>query len=372
MKVLYISPADQSGYGRAAHGYLQALHSVGVDVVLRRQDLGGNYRGIPPLIEDLEKKDLSGVTHVIQHTLPHMYQVDTSFKQVGLFAWETSKLPKAWSARLNRMDAAVVFNRYQQEVSWESGVTVPVHVVPHALDLSRFQEPVGPLQALADHLDGGEVTFYAIGEWVTRKNWPALIAGYHLAFPSGGPRLVLKCSVPGLSPEKSYERIAADCKKVRDGLGIRQRYNPEIILPDFLSDGQMLQLHRTCDCYVTTSHGEACNLGMLDAMGSGKPSLVPRQGCFPTYLDDEAAFWMDDWREVPVTGVTDSLPGLYTADQTWCDVSPGEVADCLTFVRNRLNWREARDRKSAAARKRSEEFSLENVGRTLRQVLEEV
>lgn len=369
MKVLYISQFDSTGYGRASTAYAQALHSVGVDVVCRRQNLGGNYRELHPLVDELERKDLKGVTHVIQHTLPHFYQVDARFKQVGLFAWETSKLPKAWPARLNRMDAVVVFNRDQRVATLESGVTRPVHVVPHAVDLSRFDGPREPLQPLVDAV-GDEFCFYGIGEWVARKNWPALVAGYHLAFPYGGPRLVLKCSVPGLSPEKSYERIAADCKKVRDGLGIRHRYNPEIILPDFLSDEQMLQLHRTCHCYVSTSHGEACNLGMLDALGVGNPVIAPRQGGFREHLTNESCCWLWGFSS-PVVGVADSLPGLYTADQSWLDLEPGEVELALLDAHHRwrgTGWRAMR----AAALGRAQEFSLENVGRTLRKVLEEV
>jgi glycosyltransferase involved in cell wall biosynthesis len=77
---------------------------------------------------------------------------------IALTMFESSKLPPGWCEVLNRFDAVVVPSRFCHEVFGQSGVTVPIHVVPLGVsDVYTFQKrnPGPPLTFLA-FLDRGE------------------------------------------------------------------------------------------------------------------------------------------------------------------------------------------------------------------------
>ena len=48
--------------------------------------------------------------------------------------WESSALPAAWPAALNRARAVIVPSRFVADVCRASGVTVPIEVIPEGID----------------------------------------------------------------------------------------------------------------------------------------------------------------------------------------------------------------------------------------------
>src|SRR5688500_4390663 len=101
MKIAYISNyRELSGYSSAARDYILAMDEVGLDILPRNINLTGNkLNKIPERLLELEYGH--GPADVcILHTLPSFYEYCGNFKKtIGLFAWETSKLPSDWTRR---------------------------------------------------------------------------------------------------------------------------------------------------------------------------------------------------------------------------------------------------------------------------------
>ena len=141
MKVLYIGCyRDLTGWGQAATDYILAMDSVGIDVVCKPLKLNQNLGAIPERIIELESKDSAGADICIQHVLPHYMDYNGRFKKnIALYATETSHFKgSSWASRINQLDEAWVINNEMVEASKRSGVSLPIKVIPHASDVSKF------------------------------------------------------------------------------------------------------------------------------------------------------------------------------------------------------------------------------------------
>lgn len=282
MKVLYIGHFDQTGYGQASIGNVLALRAAGVDVVPKA--IYNN--NVPPVIKALSGQNTSGITHVIQHTLPSLmsFNVSSDIVNCGFFATETQNLRlTGWVHRLNLLDHVYVINRDSAEVIKRSGVTRPTFVVPHAVDVNKFQRSYLPLAEIKDQIRDS-FTFYTINEAVTRKDFISLLIAFHTEFrPSEPVELVIKTTPP-------FEKTHTLCYKVKEGLRLHrdlERYKKELIISDFLSEEKLYSLHNTCDVYVSASHGEAFGLGAFDAMGFGKTPILSDVAGHREFLTDK-------------------------------------------------------------------------------------
>lgn len=371
MKVLYISPGDKSGVGVAGSLNVLALDSVGVDVVCRPLQLRADRKQDHPRILELERKSLDGITHVVQHALPIHFQYDGRFKNVGVFAWETDPVPKHWVRRLNHMDAVLAISKHQADACVNSGVTKPVGVLPHPFDTARYERSYPDFLPLKPFKDNGTFLFYGVGEWVRRKNWSGLLKAFHTEFePSENVGLVLKTSVPGMDPAQSFNYVEQFCAEVKRGLKLRKdhSYRKEIILTGHLDDAQMLALHKTCDCYVTASFGEAWNLGCADALAMGRTPIAPRSTGFVDYLGD-ANSYLCDVRSEPCFGAVDAPPGLYTGREQWHSPDLNHLGK---LMRAAYTDAEARRAKVRAGLSTPYFLSLETVGKHFKEMLEDI
>ncbi len=372
MSVLFVSPLlDGTGYSRAGIDYVLALDAAGVDVVPRALKLNDERHEPPARVRELMARPASGYNVVIQHCLPHQLSFSGSFgRNVALFAWETSNfLASSWADRLNCVDEVWAINAAQRTACLDSGVTVPVRVVPHASDVTRFQQSRRPLDCLAPHKQEGLFLFYSIGEFVRRKNFAGLLRAFHAEFDPYEPvGLILKTSVPGLSTAQSLEQVRAFCGEVRKGLKLPGgHHRPEIILTERLGDEEMLRLHASCDCYVTASYGEAWAIPAFDAMGMGKTPIAPASTGFLDYLSD-AEGWPVGVRDEPVFGVLDSFEDLYTGGETWAAPDLLHLRRCM-----REAYEDSTKRESKAARgiERAYDFSHPAVGKIMKAILNE-
>lgn len=370
MKVLYISPFNQTGYGQAAARYVHSLKSVGVDVACRRLNLGGTPHP-SPIVNGLLRKSLDGVTHVVQHSLPSHFQGCHvgDIKQLGLFAMETSGLPETWKRRLRLLDAVACISQEQTtDVNEYLGWTFPVHTLPHACNPAVYQGEHRPFPQLVPFKERGYYIFYGVGEWVRRKNWASLLRAYYTGFTRADRALlVLKTGVPGMSPQDSFKKIDGFCKDVYMGLklGPPQARPETLICTDHLSESQLLSLHESGDCYVSSSSGEAWGLPAMDAMGMGRPVIVPDTGGFSDYVTDKCGFLIEGRREF-CFGAVDAVPEMYAGTDSWLMV---DVPDLMLSMRALFEDREMSIRMGRAGAARIFDFSYGKVGRLFRDVL---
>lgn len=363
---------DGTGWAQAATDYILALDAAGVDVVPRAVKLNDAKLPIPERVRELEAKSARGCDVVVQHVLPHMMDYNGRLFNVGLYASETSDFRSTtWADRLNAMDKAVVVNRQMVVAARRSGVKIPLEVVPHATDVSRFQRSYEPLDALRPYKDAGEFLFYTVGEFNRRKNLLSLLKAFHLEFdPSEPVRLVIKTASPGMSPEQSRSRVEHLCEEVKRGLklhgGDTDRYAREVVITERLTPEGVMRLHATCDCFVQPSFGEAWSIPAFDAMGMGRTPIVTAATGYLDYVSDDTG-WLVGCHEEPVFGVTDTFSDLFVGSETWSSVDIGDLRRCMRVAYANAALREE---KAGNGITRAYDFAYEAVGPMLRKAIQ--
>lgn len=347
------------------------MDAAGVDVVPRFVKLNDSQPHLPLRILELEGKSSAGCNISIQHVLPNMMAYNGKIRNIGLFASETSHFRgSGWADYLNMMDNIWVINNQQVSACFESGIKVPINVIPHATNIERFQKNYKPLPILEKFKEQKRFVFYTIGEYNRRKNVTAIVKAFHLEFHPDEPvELVLKVNRPGFNSDQTKEMVLEDCKRVKEGLklhgGKPEKYKQETVISERLSDEGIMRLHASCDTFVCSSTGEAWSIPAYDAMAMGKTPIVTNCGGFPDYLSNDEG-WLVNSHKEPCFGVTDSVKGLYLGDELWNQIDITHLRSCMreAFLNNSL-----RQVKAINGLKRAYDFSYEQVGAKMKEAL---
>ena len=166
--IKYVGPIlDGSGYAQANRGNIMALYNAGVPITLHpisfeqaRPDLGEDGR----IINSLIRADIE-YNVVIIHTTPEFWSkyIEPGKVNVGYTIWETSKIHDDWVKYINNsVDKVLVGCEWNKEVFLESGITIPMGVVPHVVNTDVFKD-IEPYTIAG--VDENAYTFYSIFQW---------------------------------------------------------------------------------------------------------------------------------------------------------------------------------------------------------------
>jgi glycosyltransferase involved in cell wall biosynthesis len=335
MKVVYIGAVkDGTGYAHFANDMILGLDAAGVDVASRHVKLSTQIVNPPNRIEELEKKNINGVTHVIQHILPCYFSYYSGFKNIGLFHMETDYFaPSAWQFYCNLMDELWVSCPENKDAAIKSGVIKPIKVVPKPCDDTKYDRY--KYSKLLNNI-GSRYSFYHIGDYSTRKNSLNLIKCYLETFTKyDNVVLVLKTYVEGCNPNESMNLIKEDIQKLKHSMRkyMVDIYPPIIIVTDYLSNDQILQLHAQCDCFVSLECGAAWNVPAFDAAAMGKWCILNGWGGQTQFIEQGRHGFLLPYKMESVYGMTRCpYPMLYTANEKWAIPDYNEFKDLLRKV----------------------------------------
>jgi len=309
-KVLYIGNyRDGTGWGNACLNNILAMSTAGIDVVPRAVTYEAQQNDYPERIKQLEAKSSYGCNVCIQHTLPHLYSYNANYKNIGFIDVESSPFRlTGWTESLNLMDEIWVPTEITKAHCRRSGVTKPIKIVPHPLDISKYidHKPVGGINEIKDTFN-----FLFIGEFIERKNIKALIRAFHSEFRSEEPvSMVIKTSRAPANTVENY------CLQVRNGLKLRKNYLTERVVSGRLDERMYLSIIKQCHSFVMPSRGEAFCIPALEAMACGVPCIWTQN----TGMDDFAFGQSVESREEPCFGATEGLPYLDNAEATWYEI----------------------------------------------------
>jgi glycosyltransferase involved in cell wall biosynthesis len=223
------------------------------------------------------------------------------------------------------MDKIVVFCEQNKKMCLESGVTKPVFVVPQAVDVEKFKKPRKSLEELDLK---NKFVFYAIGDFSSRKNYISLIKTYLANFDrSEKVVLILKTFISGQTPKGSLQEITNVINTVKNKLrkGHPSSYPEIILLPEFISNDDILDLHANSHCFVSVEKGAATCLPALDAIGFNNSVIAPNWGGTADFVPSnnllsgkmEMVFGMD----------TCPQQELYTCYEDWFSISEDDLRD---------------------------------------------
>lgn len=123
---------------------------------------------------------------------------------------------------------------------------------------------------------------YAPGGFDPRKNIDRLLDAY-----SRLPIQVRTCHQLVIA-SKLHEGVQANIESKAAALGLRSE---EIVLTDYLSDGDLMNLYGACHAYVFPSLHEGFGLPALEAMSCGAPVIASNRTSIPEVIEMEEAYF---------------------------------------------------------------------------------
>ena len=367
MRVLYVGPyRDGIGYGEACRQYITALDKAGVEVACRPLKFTDRRSPVPDRIAELEKRKFDSYSHLIQHALPWYFarcgEVDVN---VGMTYMETSPVPVEWRHMCEQLDGIIACDHEMRDDMRRA--SIPCEVVPMPCDVNRFAGERKMLPQLQRVKEGGYFLFYTLGELVHRKYLDGLLQAFFAEFHQNEPvKLVVKTSAGTVGKEGIIQQVGQHVHKVRQAMLFPPETDQVVVVGDWLSDGEVLDLHHTCDCFVQVSTGEAWSIPAFDAMAMGRTPIVTDDGGYREFIDEDTG-WLVPGRQEHSTGNEPYYPDLFSSRQLW---TKPDLLQLRRMLRQAYEDSELRQRKAEAGIQRTSLFSYERAGKRLVEVLE--
>lgn len=286
--VYYVGQYGTSGYASAAKGYIYKYfikginikwHSLKFDDTSLSKDCQYNI-----IAESTINNNYDEYNAFIYHSTPDLWRylndelkyLNYNKNKVGYCVWETNKLPKLWVEAINsEVNEVWVPSNYNKEIFNESGVNIPIKVIPHEfLYKQLYNKDEINLYSISGNgyiKDKDVYTFYTIGELIERKGIEDLINVFCKTFNKNDKvRLIIKTHYKNYSSHnKQY------CLDKLDSI-IKQYTNPPEIhyLIDNLSENSILALHSIGDCYISLTKSEGFGMTIFDAFKYGKEIIT--------------------------------------------------------------------------------------------------
>lgn len=198
-----------------------------------------------------------------------------SFIKIAYSMLESSAIPAQWVTLLNsKFDLVIVPDDYYQGVYNKCGVTIPIFVLPHGIDLEDFLGQ--PVRQAAKK----PFVFGCTGTFCDRKNHELLIEAFYQEF---GNNERVKLRIHGRNLWFNEFNLRSLQKKLSPGKRIRYtklKNGRTMLTPNIeltlapLSKHEYLDFFNSLDCYVLLSKGEGFSLTPREALALGKPCII--------------------------------------------------------------------------------------------------
>lgn len=333
-KILLINNLlENSGYSEAGRNLAKACYYSKIPIACRNIKLTPNQIEPDSIIKKLLEMEASDCDTLIIHSLPYFFEYDGRFKKcIGRFDFESLTLkPTNWVKKCNLMDEIWVSCYWEQDRLKELGVKCPIQVVPHPIDINRFNYKIvgkGKIGQVKE--ETGNYVFYTIGEFVARKNYEALLKAWHSQFSIyDNAELIIKSHQSGRTSDECHQLFEQLNQQTIRNLKINPKYvkNP-IFITEYYSEAQIDQLHHEGDCFVSTSHGEGHCQPALDATCFGKMTLLPDHSGFLDY----SGGWLIQSQEAPCYGALDTQTDIYNGQDFWYNIDIKNLADSMKYI----------------------------------------
>lgn len=283
----YTGQYGTSGYATAAKGYLYRYFMNNYKIKWTPLKFDETYlsKDCPYNIvaESLIDRNYSNYDTFIYHSTPDVWpmlneefrKINKNKLKVGYTVWETDKLPKNWVNHINdEVHEVWCPSLYNMKVFKDSGVIIPIKVVPHIflkkqlIDKSKIE-----LYSVDGQLLKNDdiYTFYTIGEFNTRKGIDDTIKVFCETFTrNDAVRLIIKTHYKNYNP--SNRQYCMD----KINAIIKQYPNPPKIycILDNVSESDILGIHSLGDCYISLTKSEGFGMTIFDAFNYGKQIIT--------------------------------------------------------------------------------------------------
>jgi glycosyltransferase involved in cell wall biosynthesis len=293
---------DCSGYASAGRGYVRAATKAGIVVQARcrSRSLALKNMGMDDdLIQEyntLYANDVDNKSPCVQHQVPDQFFINRRTKKsIGYTIFEMTRIPQLWVPFCNNMDEIWTGSQYSKDSFVNSGVKVPIEVIPHAIDTDFFS-PEGSHWEINNRR---KFAFVSVFDFTERKAWRELLRAYWTAFDGDADVCLILKVFHGDFGEKARIEIVRKISSYRDELGMWARA-PILLYGHDIPNKQMPSFYRSADCYVGMSR-EGFGLPYAEAMACGLACIGPSVGGNRAFMDADNSFLIDYVKNEPIS-----------------------------------------------------------------------
>ena len=248
------------GYAVQSRKVMQAMHFAGLKLAYRNAYGQDDDTTDDLLLDDLMKRRPTPGAPQVAFCQADAFGQVRGGPRIGWTMLEVTGLPRAWVDGCNHMDEVWVPASFNVETFRDSGVTVPIKVMPLGVDVDYFNPNITGFRPSERY------TFLSVFEWGERKAPEVLLRAFAEEFKESDDVLLL-LSVFNRDPQVDVEREIARLDLPPSA--------PVVVLvnPNF-PGYQMGTLYRSADCFVLPTRGEGWGMPVLEAMASGLPAIA--------------------------------------------------------------------------------------------------
>jgi len=287
-----------SGYGTVSRNLILAFYKKYKDCFnIALQPLQWLTAGdieIPPedceILDTLKRKQFPPEESILIHmSIPIEFQWPHNYKKYyGFTMLETDKITPTWTYILNRLDGCLVPTPFNVKTFMESGVKVPLTIIPFGVDFNMFALDKEPLLSKEDIPT--KFNFLCSGQWTygDRKNIAQTILSFLKTFRTNKEvGLIVKVYSVGAG---TMDKISCTEKinSIRKHLKLNPDEGPKVYLVHgALTTEEMSRLYHNAQVFVLPSSGEAFGMPLVEALASGLPVITTGGTAPSTFLNPE-------------------------------------------------------------------------------------
>lgn len=321
-KVVFVGPFEEhAGYSSMNRKYVKELHTrgwnMGVETMRCNFEItkeeaafyhalrNRNDRGLPILFHS-DKKEENDKIVKIQCWLP-LANIPKYKHNITYTMMESRLVASNMVNVINTFyNSCWVPTQYYVDAFKESGVKIPVHLVPVGVDEMFKRKNINPnakfnfkvFQKSKPMRTGGKpqgFRFIAVFRWTYRKGFDALIKAYLREFKDSDNVSLVIVSRHVISSFRKdvYEAVQRDIETCVNKYGNKEDCPPVYWCSDNIATNDMPSIYHHGDCFVLPSRGEGVCLPALEASAMELPTILPYHTGFTDYVSDETCYKVD-------------------------------------------------------------------------------
>lgn len=315
MKIVIRGVCSNSGFGVATQGLIRTAIAAGHEVKFFpiNAHLGQHRQGFSA--EDLEWLDSISTEDIAEIRDAILIDVGSlvfgmtvpsvlAKKSILYTTYETIRIHGDYvdfmNKKYNEIWTATNFNK----VSFSSsGVTTPIKVIPHYIDLTKFN----PTADKMNIENKREFNFILNADLSFRKGVHLLVPAFAEVFNSKDDvSLIMKLTMSSPDPAITQKVIYRNLVEVLYDRGLLSKDRaPILMLVKYLEADKLSSFYVTGDCYVSPHYGEGFGLTIAEAMACGVPVLATKATGPVDYLGRKNTEFINLDTKVPTVPVTD-------------------------------------------------------------------